>query len=86
MSLRAAMGKQTALESEKEIPKEILSPSEAEKVVQRGKRADEEYTQLNVQIPKPMKLKFKSVTSLQDSDMSEVVEELIEGWLKKQEH
>ena len=80
MSLRNAIGKQT-------VPARGSDRGEDASVAedQRGKRAAEEYAQLNVMIPKRLKLRFKSLTALQDSDMSDVCEQLIRAWLDEQQ-
>lgn len=98
MSLRAAMKKQTALEPQnddniesvekrlqEEKPMQVSQSYTGSTLAeQRGKRAKPSYSQLNVQIPKDLKLQFKSLTTLTEQDMSEVVEKLIQSWVDEQ--
>lgn len=82
MSLRNAVGKQTVTDTSKKLREESTTESSTKE--QRGKRAEGEYLQLNVVIPKELKLRFKSVTALREQDMSEVCETLISDWLEHQ--
>lgn len=50
-----------------------------------SKRKDPDYQQVSGYIPKPLALKFKGFCTMQELEISEVLAELIESWVKEQE-
>lgn len=50
-----------------------------------SKRKDPDYQQVSGYIPKPLALKFKGFCTMQELEISEVLADLIEGWVKEQE-
>jgi len=50
-----------------------------------SKRKDPDYLQVSGYVPKPLALRFKGFCTMQELEISEVLAELIEGWVKNQE-
>ncbi len=50
-----------------------------------SKRKDPDYQQVSGYIPKPLALKFKGFCTMQELEISEVLADLIEAWVKEQE-
>jgi len=50
-----------------------------------SKRKDPEYQQVSGYVPKHLALKFKGFCTMEELEISEVLTELISGWVKKHE-